>query len=254
MALSLALPIYKGYWPGEQVSGSFLIRGYEIISIAPVYGACVFLMIFISLITLTTNIGFRKKCVILFPVSFANFVFYLVSTYQTRRWVYSTDAINISEQYGMQVFCALISLALIFPFMIEQWSRPIKTYSDAEELCEELIDKGSELEDNDDLGYGLFIDMLFWANEYTRLITMKAQPDIRANKKLYEESGAIDRIQADIDNALGTYLADLDVILRDHIRIRGIERYLPDESYKARLAGYLSMYFFELKNEITNSK
>ena len=254
MAISLALPIFKGYWPGELVSGSFTVRGYEIVSIAPVFGSGVLLMIFISLVTLTTHIGFRKKCIILFPVNFANMILYIASTYHTRRWIYSTDAINVSEMYGAYIFCSLITLALILPFVIEQWSRPIKTYSDAEELCETMVDLGSELDGNDELGYGLFVDMLFWANEYTRLITMKAQPDIQTNKKLYEESGATERIEADIENALDTYLADLDVILKDHIHKRGIERYLPDESYKVKLAGYLSLYFFELKNEITKNQ
>lgn len=200
MAISLALPIFKGYWPGELVSGSFTVRGYEIVSIAPVFGSGVLLMIFISFVTLTTHIGFRKKCIILFPVNFANMILYIASTYHTRRWIYSTDAINVSEMYGAYIFCSLITLALILPFVIEQWSRPIKTYSDAEELCETMVDLGSELDGNDELGYGLFVDMLFWANEYTRLITMKAQPDIQTNKKLYEESGAIERIEADIYN------------------------------------------------------
>ena len=190
----------------------------------------------------------------LFPVNFANLIFYLVSTYQTRRWIYSTDAINVSEQYGMFVFSVLIVLALVLPFIIEQWSRPIKNYSDAEELCEAIVDLGSELVDDDELGYGLFVDMLFWANEYTRLITMKAQPDIQTNKKLYDGSGATERMEEDIENALGTYLADLDIILKDHIHIRGIERYLPDKSYRIKLAGYLSLYFFEIKNEIIKNQ
>lgn len=253
MALGLVLPIFKGYWPDELVSGPFTVRGYEILSTSPIFGAGVFLMIFFSLVILTTHIGFRKKCIMLFPVNFANLIFYLISTYQTRRWIYSTDAINVSEQYGMFVFSVLIVLALVLPFIIEQWSRPIKNYSDAEELCEAIVDLGSELVDDDELGYGLFVDMLFWANEYTRLITMKAQPDIQTNKKLYDESGATERMEEDIENALGTYLADLDIILKDHIHIRGIERYLPDESYKIKLAGYLSLYFFEIKNEINKN-
>lgn len=250
MAISLVLPIFKGYWPGELVSGSFAVKGFEILSITPVSGFGVLLMIFVSLVTLTTHIGFRKKCIILFPVNFTNMILFGVSTYHTRRWIYSTDATNVSEMYGLYVFCALVTLALVLPFVIEQWSRPIKTYSDAEELCEELVEFGSALEDDDELGYGLFIDMLFWANEYSRLITMKAQPDIKTNKKLYEESGAAERIEEDINNALETYLSDLDVILKDHIHIRGIEKYLPDESYKIKLAGYLSLYFFEQRKEL----
>lgn len=242
MALSLILPMYTGTWPEGEASGNFMFRGYEILFVSPLCGAVVFATIFISLVTLTTRIGLRKKCIILFPVNFANMAFYLASSYEIKMYLYGTAATNIEEAIGLRIFISIIALALILPFLLEKNSRPVSTYDDATLLCEEFLEKGYELQDTDETGYGLFTDVVFWANEYSKQLAMLNAPGEKENSKSYDATGATQRKQEHLSNCKETYLGDLSVLFKDHIKIRSLDAYLPDDEHKLGFACYLSLY------------
>lgn len=154
------------------------------------------------------------------------------------------DAVSLEYGIGLAAFPAACLAAFMASLLFALFPEELARCCTAMRLCRDLEQEAAFLNKDGDKMYLLYLDMLFWANEYAGQRALMGTTAIDyVNRDSLEESGAPARHRAILANCSETFLAEFDTVVREEMEIEDIDRILPDDAARLDFACFLSLYW-----------
>ena len=233
---------------GKIVTGEWCTLSFRCFNIAEVspWGWCAIIppVLLWLLLLLPMRLPRKPVCLALAASAALGCVGVFAGLPAAEAFLLEADAVSLEYGIGLAAFPAACLAAFMVSLLFAFFPEDLAKYCTAMRLCRDLEQEAACLNEEGDKMYLLYLDMLFWANEYASQRALMGTTAIDyANRDSFEKSGASARHRATLANCSETFLPKFNAVVREKMEIEDIDHILPDDAARLDFACFLSLYW-----------